>query len=980
MFTRSGIRRGTALRWLALIGTSLATSVCGGGGTDEGCTVSSVTIQPSQVTLTLGTSTTLTASVTSSNCGSPPLVSWISSDPAVVSIVANGNQAQITGAALTQVVGRLARLQAPVTISAGAGRPIRTGTSQVTVVPPPEISLSTSALTFNASQGGTNPASQAVIITNSGGGTLGGLGIGTITYGAGATGWLQTPTLNSTTANPSATLTLQPVTSGLAVGTYTATVPVTSGVASNSPQDVTVTFTVTTPPAISLSSTTLDFSATAGGPNPAGQTVTITNSGGGTLSGLAVGTVTYGAGASGWLGLPVLNSSTANPSATLTVQASTGALGAGTYTATIPVLSSVASNSPQNVTVTFTVAPPPPLISPSANVVSFETTAGGPDPASLGITISNSGGGTLTGLAVGAITYDATATGWLQTPTLGSTTADPSTTLTFQAVTGTLTPGVHTATVEVTSPVAANSPALITVMFTVLSTVPEIVLSPASLNYTAFVGGANPAAQEVTITNGAVGTLSGLAVGTITYGAGATGWLQPPTLSSTTASPSATLTIQPVTGALAAGTYTATVPVTSGVAWNSPQNVTVSFTVASSGSVAVFVGNGQTGLVGYALNFRPAVQVTALGVPVPGLSVTFSVASGGGSVTGATVNTDANGVAQVGSWILGAAPGPNTLTATVAASGIAGNPVTFVATGVTQQFNIVVRNIGAAFPANVQAAFDSAETYWEHILYNDLSDFTINTANACGLGIPINETIDDVLILAAFDSIDGPGKILGQAGWCSARGSNALPIYGGMVFDRADSTLLFGGGTLTSVIIHEMGHVLGFDDLTWSLTRNCFQLPTTGTPPNVVSLDTHFDCLNFGGTNFARAMFDSIGGTSYTGGLKVPLENCASGVPATCGPGNYNAHWREAVFGRELMTPYISVGFPNPLSAVTIAMFQDLGYSANYAAAEAYAQVFSLRALAAGQGPVLDLGNDQLPGPRTLLEERTGRVLRVIRR
>jgi hypothetical protein len=127
-------------------------------------------------------------------------------------------------------------------------------------------------------------------------------------------------------------------------------------------------------------------------------------------------------------------------------------------------------------------------------------------------------------------------------------------------------------------------------------------------------------------------------------------------------------------------------------------------------------------------------------------------------------------------------------------------------------------------------------------------------------------------------------------------------------------------------------------------------------------------------------MFDSIGGTSYTGGLKVPLENCASGVPATCGPGNYNAHWREAVFGRELMTPYISVGFPNPLSAVTIAMFQDLGYSANYAAAEAYAQVFSLRALAAGQGPVLDLGNDQLPGPRTLLEERTGRVLRVIRR
>jgi hypothetical protein len=85
-----------------------------------------------------------------------------------------------------------------------------------------------------------------VTITNGGGGTLSGLGVGTITYGAGATGWLQAPTLNTTSANPSATLTLQPVTGALTAGTYTATVPVTSAVASNSPQNVTVTFVVGT--------------------------------------------------------------------------------------------------------------------------------------------------------------------------------------------------------------------------------------------------------------------------------------------------------------------------------------------------------------------------------------------------------------------------------------------------------------------------------------------------------------------------------------------------------------------------------------------------------------------------------------------------------------------------------------------------------------------------------------------------------------
>lgn len=66
---------------------------------------------------------------------------------------------------------------------------------------------------------------------------------------------------------------------------------------------------------------------------------------------------------------------------------------------------------------------------------------------------------------------------------------------------------------------------------------------------------------------------------------------------------------------------------------------------------------------------------------IPGMSVTFVVASGGGSITGGNAVTGSNGVAKVGSWRLGELPGPNSLTATVAISGIAGNPVTFTATG-----------------------------------------------------------------------------------------------------------------------------------------------------------------------------------------------------------------------------------------------------------------------------------------------------------
>ena len=130
----------------------------------------------------------------------------------------------------------------------------------------------------------------------------------------------------------------------------------------------------------------------------------------------------------------------------------------------------------------------------------------------------------------------------------------------------------------------------------------------------------------------------------------------------------------------AAGTNTLTATVSgSGISGN-PVTFTATATIVAA-NVAVFVGNNQSGLVGYAVNIRPAVRVTdGVGGPVSGQSVTFAVASGGGSVTSATVNTNSNGVAQVGSWVLGAA-GANTLTATVSGAGIAGNPLTFTATG-----------------------------------------------------------------------------------------------------------------------------------------------------------------------------------------------------------------------------------------------------------------------------------------------------------
>ncbi|MGE5803902.1 MAG: beta strand repeat-containing protein, partial [Gemmatimonadota bacterium] len=93
-------------------------------------------------------------------------------------------------------------------------------------------------------------------------------------------------------------------------------------------------------------------------------------------------------------------------------------------------------------------------------------------------------------------------------------------------------------------------------------------------------------------------------------------------------------------------------------------------------------GGGQNAQVGTAVAVAPSVIVRdASANPVLGVTVTFAVASGGGSVTGATQTTNAAGIATVGSWTLGTVAGSNTMTATAAGSGITGNPVTFSATG-----------------------------------------------------------------------------------------------------------------------------------------------------------------------------------------------------------------------------------------------------------------------------------------------------------
>jgi len=329
-------------------------------------------------------------------------------------------------------------------------------------------------------------------------------------------------------------------------------------------------------------------------------------------------------------------------------------------------------------------------------------------------------------------------------------------------------------------------------------------------------------------------------------------------------------------------------------------------------SLGKVAGDNQSATVGTAVATRPRVRVAdVFGNGVSGVSVTFAVASGGGSVAGATQTTGADGTATVGGWTLGSSVGTNTLTAS--ASGL--SPVTFTATGTAAPspgFDIEIRVVGS-MSAAVQAAFAAAEAKWESVITGDIADISLTAAqvDACGDVTPAEAlNVDDLVIYARVTAIDGVGKILGQAGPCYIRSSGKLPILGTMEFDEADMASMAADGTLGDVILHEMGHVLGFGTI-WD---NLSLLQDAGTA------DPYFSGAQ------AKAAYTGLGATLVNG---VPLEN-------TGGEGTQDSHWRETVFRTELMTGWVS-GPGNPLSIVTVRSMGDLGYMVDPGAADAYA-------------------------------------------
>ncbi len=324
-------------------------------------------------------------------------------------------------------------------------------------------------------------------------------------------------------------------------------------------------------------------------------------------------------------------------------------------------------------------------------------------------------------------------------------------------------------------------------------------------------------------------------------------------------------------------------------------------------------GDSQSALVGTPVPLPPSVLVEdSYGNPIPSLAVTFTVIGGGGSVAGGSATTDGGGVARVGAWNLGPLDGINRLGASSA-----GLPtVVFEAMGRDAGgFDLQLDYQTAVDPA-IAAVFDAAASRWEGIIVGDLPGYS-GTLPVGGCQPVAEESgVEDLKVYVTVKPIDGPGGVLGRAGPCYYwTVGGVFPLTGIMEFDEADLLDLHGSGVLQDVIVHEMAHVLGFGTL-WNASSNDFLVGSGTADPHFVG-------------PAATLAFDDVGGTVRTAS-KVPVEN-------TGGPGTRNGHWRESVHNSELMTGWIEGGGSvNPLSAITIASFADMGYTVNMNAADPY--------------------------------------------
>jgi adhesin/invasin len=330
----------------------------------------------------------------------------------------------------------------------------------------------------------------------------------------------------------------------------------------------------------------------------------------------------------------------------------------------------------------------------------------------------------------------------------------------------------------------------------------------------------------------------------------------------------------------------------------------VSLGVGAPAAVAAAAGDGQSAPAGTKVPVAPSVVVRdAGGTPVPGVGVTFAVASGGGSVEGALAITGADGVAAVGSWTLGGNLGANTLTATVTADGVSGNPVTFTATAVPGTPSGEKSSVTAS-PGSI-AASDGADASTITVVVRDGRGNPI-----AGQAVSLEATGTGVA-LAQPGPTDGSGTTTARFSATGAGQHAITATAAGTVVGRATVTVNPGPPVASAAAAIVPAGTAGSPTVVALTLRDRFANPVSGAAGQVgvavagANPVARVNVEDRGGGDYRAAYTPIRTGTDQVdvrvNGEPIPGSPFASAVaPGPADPGHTTALVPDGVFGQSL--------------------------------------------------------------------------------
>jgi cytochrome c peroxidase len=279
-------------------------------------------------------------------------------------------------------------------------------------------------------------------------------------------------------------------------------------------------------------------------------------------------------------------------------------------------------------------------------------------------------------------------------------------------------------------------------------------------------------------------------------------------------------------------------------------------------SISANSATNVTGSTGGAASPLPSVRVLDKnGNPLPGVSVTFAVTSGGGTLSGAVQTTDASGVATIGNWILGA--GPSSVTATAAGS-FAGNPVTFTAVPLPTLSSITPNNASRGVTVAVTLAGS-----------NFLLGATTVAVNGTGVTVSNVGVVSPTSISARFtvapDAPQGGRSVtVTTAGGTSAASTFSINVPGPGLNTLSPTS----GAQGTSVVVTLSGNNFFPGDTTIAITG-----------PGVTISNINVSSLTAMSATFAIASDAPLGARNVTvmtsGGTSAPRTFTITGPPPT---------------------------------------------------------------------------------------------------